>query len=336
MSVSTVKKDMFGIEWESRNESVDRMFYFYHLTNYEFGEFIISEKAYEAINENDYYKVLSLIYEQKLIDKNSIFSITLLDEKEHLKWKYDNFISLSLEELFYRFPTNSTEKQQRALLNLYNQYPDYGQEIDLICKYDFFVKTQSEMYFFIEAMKRKKLLEANIVEDDDGKDLVYPIKITMEGIVEIEKLNNSAKEKKQVFMVMNSKDIETNIKSIKEFGTRELLEEAINLFKQPNPFASKNAVEKLWDAYERLKTYYIDLDKKDSATKIVNDISGNITEFVTLFNDEFRTLSKIGNEFRIRHHETDKIDITDNRHYDYFFNRCLSLISLAIQYLEKE
>lgn len=56
-------------------------------------------------------------------------------------------------------------------------------------------------------------------------------------------------------------------------------------------------------------------------------------DFIKLFDDEFRTLTSIGNDFRIRHHEISKIDITDNRHYDYFFNRCLSLIALAIQYL---
>ena len=62
-------------------------------------------------------------------------------------------------------------------------------------------------------------------------------------------------------------------------------------------------------------------------------MANNQTSFETLFNDEFVALTKIGNNYRIRHHETDKIDITDTRHYDYFFNRCLSLIALAIQYL---
>lgn len=57
-------------------------------------------------------------------------------------------------------------------------------------------------------------------------------------------------------------------------------------------------------------------------------------KYIDLFNDEFTTLTKIGNTFRIRHHETNKINITDNRYYDYFFNRCLSLIALAIQYLQ--
>ena len=128
-------------------------------------------------------------------------------------------------------------------------------------------------------------------------------------------------------------EIEAAVKAVKEPGTRELLEEAIGLFKQPDPATRKFAVEKLWDAFERLKTYYTTLDKKASVTKIVNDMSGNQLEFAKLFEDEFNALKSIGNDFRIRHHETNKIDITDDRYYDYFFNRCLSLIALAIQYL---
>jgi hypothetical protein len=123
------------------------------------------------------------------------------------------------------------------------------------------------------------------------------------------------------------------VEEVKELGTKELLEEAITLFKQPNPSMRKTAIEKIWDALERLKTYYTTLDKRNSVGKIINDISNGQVEFIKVFDDEFAALTKIGNDFRIRHHETDKIDITDDRHYDYFFNRCLSLISLAIHYL---
>ena len=112
-----------------------------------------------------------------------------------------------------------------------------------------------------------------------------------------------------------------------------MLLEAIDLYKQPYPDSAKNAVEKIWDALERLKTYYTQLSKKDSVAKIINDMANNQTSFETLFNDEFAALTKIGNNYRIRHHETDKIDITDTRHYAYFFTRCLSLIALAILYL---
>lgn len=128
--------------------------------------------------------------------------------------------------------------------------------------------------------------------------------------------------------------VESAIAAVKEAGTRELLQEAILLHRSPCPADIRDAVEKLWDAYERLKTYYTTMNKAKSAEKIVNDMAAGQAPYVTLFDTEFRALTKIGNDFRIRHHETDKVEITDIRYYDYFFNRCLSLIALAIQYLQ--
>lgn len=128
-------------------------------------------------------------------------------------------------------------------------------------------------------------------------------------------------------------EIINNIESISEDGVRDLLKEAIEKHMQPNIHAHRDAVEKIWDALERLKTYYTSLDKKSSTLKIINDMAGGNSDFITLFNAEFKALTDIGNDYRIRHHETSRVDITDPRHYDYFFNRCLSLIALAIQYL---
>ncbi len=130
-------------------------------------------------------------------------------------------------------------------------------------------------------------------------------------------------------------NIERQLQEVPEVGIQELLARAIALHKSPNPSDNQDAVEKLWDALERLKSYYTSLDKKDSVKKIIDDIASGEEDFVNLFNTEFVELTKIGNNFRIRHHETNKIDITDNLHYDYFFNRCLSLISLALHYLEE-
>ena len=88
---------------------------------------------------------------------------------------------------------------------------------------------------------------------------------------------------------------------------------------------------------ERLKTYYTDIDKKKytDAEKMVQSMSNGHDAYESLFNAQFKVLfTDIGNHFRIRHHETNRVDITDVRYYDYFFNRCLSLIALAIQYLQ--
>lgn len=131
-----------------------------------------------------------------------------------------------------------------------------------------------------------------------------------------------------------SKKIETSIGQIPEPGIKDLLIAAIQKHRSPYPADQRDAVEKIWDALERLKTYYTTLDKKSSAAKIVNDMANGEQSFVDLFNAEFKQLTEIGNDYRIRHHETNKTDIKDQRHYDYFFNRCLSLIALAIQYLQ--
>lgn len=64
------------------------------------------------------------------------------------------------------------------------------------------------------------------------------------------------------------------------------------------------------------------------------DMSNNQQPFIDLFEKEFYELTSLGNNFRIQHHETTKTDIQDKRHYEYFYKRCLSLVSTAIQYLD--
>ena len=116
---------------------------------------------------------------------------------------------------------------------------------------------------------------------------------------------------------------------VKEMGLKGLLSEANNYYMNGH----KNiAVEKAWDAFERLKTYY-DSNKRKSLSHVLNNMSGGDKQFYELYDAEFGALTKIGNTFRIRHHETDKIDINDERQYDYFYRRCLSLITTALMYL---
>lgn len=125
-----------------------------------------------------------------------------------------------------------------------------------------------------------------------------------------------------------------DLSAISEKGLKELVIEAERYYHAGN---KQIAVEKLWDAFERLKTYYSpSLDKKQSVEKIIDDMSDSETNFKAIYTNEFNTLTNIGNNFRIRHHETTKIDITDNRQYDYFYKRCLALISVAILYLKGE
>ena len=122
-----------------------------------------------------------------------------------------------------------------------------------------------------------------------------------------------------------------------ENGLRSLIFEAISLYKNPKPEIHRLASEKIWDALERLKTIYVtkDIDKKESVTRLISDLSDNNEHYISLFNAEFKALTDIGNEYRIRHHETSKIDIIDDAYYDYFFNRCFALITLVLKYIER-
>lgn len=124
------------------------------------------------------------------------------------------------------------------------------------------------------------------------------------------------------------------IKEFSEEGIRELLKEAIDLYKTPREGARQLSIEKLWDAFERLKTYYRSLNKKNSVDKICLDMSEGKDEVYKLVSAEFKELTAIGNAFRIRHHETNKHNINSTYLSDYFFNRCISLVNFALFYLE--
>ena len=96
------------------------------------------------------------------------------------------------------------------------------------------------------------------------------------------------------------------------------------------------AIEKLWDAFERLKTYFSNegLDKQKSSAKIVGLVSKDFDfDFI---NEEFFKLKDIGNNnYRIRHHETDKKELKPV-HLNYFYFRMLALIDLCLVYLNKQ
>lgn len=119
--------------------------------------------------------------------------------------------------------------------------------------------------------------------------------------------------------------------NINEASLEELIRTAEDLY---NKGEYSYAVEKIWDAFERIKTYYPTLDKKKSAEKIINDISYGNEHIKKMFDNEFKVLTDTGNSYRIRHHEINKIDISKELHYKYFYKRCLALISVIVENLQ--
>jgi nucleoside 2-deoxyribosyltransferase len=199
--------DFFGVRWEQKIEDREDSFVYYYLFNPDFGEFIISERAVNRINQDEYYKVLSLVFEQKL--NNNIYYVTMKDEKDKLRFRDSNYLSVSIDEFLNRFPSIFIEKQQRTLINFYNQFPEYGQEIDSINEYTFFAKNESEQLFILESMKDKGWIDADIRKTMSGGFIFaeYPI-IKEEGWIEIEK-TVKRNRKKQVFIAMKFKDMDS-------------------------------------------------------------------------------------------------------------------------------
>jgi hypothetical protein len=112
-------------------------------------------------------------------------------------------------------------------------------------------------------------------------------------------------------------------------GLDELLDTAITKYKLHDVREQKDALEKIWDAWERLKT--LETGDKKSGAKALLDKAASEPTFRSILEDESRILNNIGNGFRIRHHETGKIDLSDPHQVDYLFERMLSIIRLLLR-----
>jgi len=114
-----------------------------------------------------------------------------------------------------------------------------------------------------------------------------------------------------------------------ETGLDELLDAAITKHSLHDLHERKDALEKLWDAWERLKTLEPG-DKKASSAALLDKAASEET-FREILETEARTLTGVGNDFRIRHHETGKIELSDPHQVDYLFERMLALVRLLLK-----
>ncbi len=107
-----------------------------------------------------------------------------------------------------------------------------------------------------------------------------------------------------------------------------LLQLACERFRDPAPSARNDAIEKLWDGWERLKTL-AGGNKAESAQAMLDAVALPGSRFRELVETEARALTKIGNEFHIRHFETDKTPLLPAE-VDYLFHRLFALINLIL------
>ena len=110
----------------------------------------------------------------------------------------------------------------------------------------------------------------------------------------------------------------------------ELLSTAREKFLNRDLKVRREALEKLWDAWERLKSLSDPTDKKTSIKIMLDRVTTepNLRERVEI---EARQLTEIGNNFFIRHTEVTKPPIADSHQVDYLFHRLFSFVRLILQ-----
>ena len=110
----------------------------------------------------------------------------------------------------------------------------------------------------------------------------------------------------------------------------ELLNTARDKFVNRDRSTRSEALDKLWDAWERLKTLEVPGDKRASTAALLDRVAAGDAPFRERLEKEARALTDIGNDFMIRHSETDRHPLTDDRHVDYLFHRMFSLVYLLL------
>jgi len=108
-----------------------------------------------------------------------------------------------------------------------------------------------------------------------------------------------------------------------------MLEAARRRFLSPDPQDRVESLEKLWDAWERLKTLGPGRDKKDSITNLLN-VAASEGPLRSSLEAEAKELTVLGNTLQIRHSEKDKVPVTCDEHVDYLFHRLFALIRLLV------
>lgn len=110
----------------------------------------------------------------------------------------------------------------------------------------------------------------------------------------------------------------------------QLLETSRHKFLNRSLDVRRESLEKLWDAWERLKTIEPGGDKK-ARTKALLDKASAEPAFRELIETEAKELTEVGNQFMIRHTETNKVPIVKSGHVDYLFGRMFALVLLVLK-----
>ena len=120
--------------------------------------------------------------------------------------------------------------------------------------------------------------------------------------------------------------------------TDRLLEDSRRLILLPHIQDRRNGLEKLWDAFERIKTLEPGPDKRAQTTALL-DKTAQAPRLRDFIEHEAKERTDIGNNLQIRHFETrptrqEKVERPEQ--VDYLFHRMFSLIRLIMHATGRE
>jgi len=174
-------------------------------------------------------------------------------------------------------------------------------------------KLEAQKEFREELNDTFKQQELNFVLQEDGKII----------------RRDSPLFEKQCSIKFNKDDSELN----------KILNSAYTKFKSVDVSEKKIAVEKLWDAFNHIKSYEIPEPKKtkQSIDKLLNNLFQNKPKLKDFVNTEMSALSKLGNnDLNIRHSEVYLELLNDSNHIDYLFYRMSATIHLLLTGLNRK
>lgn len=109
-----------------------------------------------------------------------------------------------------------------------------------------------------------------------------------------------------------------------------LIEDAVVKYLSPRPRPRYEALETLWDAFERLKSLEVPgKGNKRESTRVLLDAAA-AGPMRDALETESRRLTDLGNEFRIRHHEVDATSIDDVAYVDWLFVRMSAFLIMLL------
>lgn len=174
-----------------------------------------------------------------------------------------------------------------------------------------------ELEFYGNSRKEAQEIFKEEVNELLGRGGVIYEFVSVDGTLQIQRMGTPEVRRLMADLQPNSGDKELD----------DLIIEARKRYLSHKEDERRIGLEKLWDAFERLKTIEPLPDGKNDKKASVKQLLSHIADesLRKVVEGDMEALTTVGNQFRIRHHETDKHVVPVDQ-YDYLFARMSNVI----------